>query len=56
MSVNLRERKLSKGATKFYLDIYYNGERSYEFLDIKIEPDDTRNAKKEKIEQLMLSC
>lgn len=48
MSVKLRERKLSKGAIKFYLDIYHNGERSYEFLDIKIEPTDSKTLKKEK--------
>ncbi|WP_431110879.1 tyrosine-type recombinase/integrase [Winogradskyella poriferorum] len=48
MSVKLRERKLAKGAVKFYLDIYHNQERTYEFLDIKITPSDTKEAKAEK--------
>ncbi|MCR8667409.1 site-specific integrase [Aestuariibaculum sp. M13] len=48
MSVKLRERKLAKGAVKYYLDIYVNGERSYEFLDVRIEPNDTKSAKAEK--------
>lgn len=48
MSVKLRERKLAKGAIKFYLDIYHNQERTYEFLDIKIMPSDTKEAKAEK--------
>lgn len=48
MSVKLRERKLSKGAIKFYLDIYSNGQRVYEFLDVKIEPSDSKSVKDEK--------
>jgi site-specific recombinase XerD len=48
MSVKLREKKLAKGAIKYYLDIYINGERSYEFLDFKIEKNDTKSVKKEK--------
>lgn len=48
MSVKLRERKLSKGATRFYLDIYANGERHYEFLDVKIEASDSKSVKAEK--------
>ncbi|OUR93985.1 hypothetical protein A9Q87_04575 [Flavobacteriales bacterium 34_180_T64] len=48
MSIKLREKKLAKGAIKYYLDIYINGERSYEFLDIKIDPSDTKTVKAEK--------
>ncbi len=48
MSVKLREKKLAKGATRFYLDIYIDGERSYETLDIKIEPTDSKTVKAEK--------
>lgn len=57
MSVKLRERKLSKGAIKFYLDIYSNGERIYEFLDFKIEAKDSKSLKEEKksIAQLIRS-
>ncbi|MGJ5642804.1 tyrosine-type recombinase/integrase [Formosa sp. S-31] len=49
MSVKLRKRKLAKGATKFYLDIYQNGERFYEFLDFRIESTDTKSVKEDKI-------
>ena len=48
MSVKLRERKLSKGKIKFYLDIINDGERSYEFLDVVILPSDSSTTKKEK--------
>lgn len=48
MSIKLREKKLVKGAIKFYLDIYEDGERSYEFLDIKIESNDSKSLKQEK--------
>lgn len=48
MTVKLRERKLAKGAIKFYLDIYSNGEREYEFLDIVIRNDDKKETKQEK--------
>ncbi|QXP63921.1 site-specific integrase [Polaribacter sp. HaHaR_3_91] len=48
MSVKLRERKLAKGAIKYYLDIIYNGERTYEFLDVKIYPTDSKSVKAEK--------
>lgn len=48
MSVKLRERKLSKGVIRYYLDIIHEGERSYEFLDVKIFPSDLSGVKKEK--------
>tara|TARA_R110002033_G_C3897081_1_gene239728 strand:- start:26396 stop:27475 length:1080 start_codon:yes stop_codon:yes gene_type:complete len=48
MSVKLRERKLAKGAIKFYLDIYHNKERYYEFLDFKIAPTENKNSRAEK--------
>jgi site-specific recombinase XerD len=48
MSVKLRERKLSKGVIRYYLDIIHDGERSYEFLDVKILPSDSSGTKKEK--------
>lgn len=34
MSVKLREKALKDGRKSFYLDIYYNGHRSYQFLDM----------------------
>lgn len=48
MSVKLRERKLAKGAIKYYLDIIHNGERSYEFLDVKVNNSDSKSLKGEK--------
>jgi integrase len=50
MSVKLREKKLSKGGISFYLDVYKNGKRSYDTLDIKIYPGDSTQQKKEKKE------
>ena len=36
MGVHLREKKLGTGQVSFYLDIYHNKKRWYEFLDIHI--------------------
>lgn len=48
MSIKLREKKLAKGASRYYLDIYIDGERNYEFLEIKVDPNDSKTAKAEK--------
>jgi len=48
MSVKLREKKLKNKGKSFYLDIYHNGERSYEFLGISINKTDKPDQKKEK--------
>lgn len=32
MSINLRRKEYKNGKTAFYLDIYHNGKRSYEFI------------------------
>jgi hypothetical protein len=45
MGVKLREKQLSSGQISFYLDIYHNKTRWYEFLEIHINknrpsPDD----------------
>lgn len=48
MNVKLRERKLSKGVKRYYLDIYIDGTRYYDFLDVKIYPNDTKEVKNEK--------
>jgi len=37
MGVKFREKQLSNGQISFYLDIYHNKARWYEFLDIKIQ-------------------
>lgn len=50
MSVKLRQKELKNKGKSFYLDIYHNGKRHYEFLNIQINPkDDTPEKKKEKI-------
>lgn len=48
MNVTLRIKKLNKGVIRYYLDIYINGVRSYDFLDIKVYPTDTKEIKGEK--------
>jgi integrase len=50
MSVKIREKKLSKGGVSLYLDIYHQGKRTYQFLDITIHPkEDDSESKKEKL-------
>lgn len=49
MGVYLREKKVSKGRVSLYLDIWHNGARWYEFLDLKISkkhPDDQDKERK----------
>lgn len=46
MPVYLRERKLAKGRKRYFLDIYHNNKRTYEFLFI-VEPTDNKKEKKE---------
>jgi len=48
MSVNLREKELSNGQISFYLDIYHNKRRWYEFLDIHIHKNRLSFEDKEK--------
>ncbi|HBS85830.1 MAG TPA: hypothetical protein DEA97_04700, partial [Bacteroidales bacterium] len=36
MSVKLREKEMKDGSTSLYLDIYHQGKRNYEFLNIYI--------------------
>lgn len=50
MSVKLREKELSNGQVSLYLDVYQNGKRSYEFLDIYVNrkkptPEDSEKYK-----------
>lgn len=51
MGVILRQRKLAKGSKRFFLDIYHNRERSYEFLDIVISSKDPKRQEKERLAQ-----
>lgn len=48
MGVQLREKKMSNGQVSFYLDIYHNKKRWYEFLDIHINKTKPTESDKEK--------
>jgi integrase len=48
MSVKLREKQLSSGQVSFYLDIYHNKARWYEFLNIHINRKKPSNEDKDK--------
>jgi len=43
MGVSLRKKKLASGKTSLYLDIYYNGKRDYEFLNLYLTKDKNQN-------------
>ncbi len=48
MGVHLREKKLDNGQVSFYLDIYHNKKRWYEFLDIHVNKSRPTQQDKEK--------
>ncbi len=48
MRVAIREKKLGKGRVSFYLDIYHNKTRWYEFLEIRINKSHPIEQDKEK--------
>lgn len=48
MSVKLRFKELQNKGKSYYLDIWHNGARNYEFLDIKVTKQDTSDKAKEK--------
>ena len=48
MGIHLREKKLGTGQVSFYLDIYHNKKRWYEFLDIHISKSRPTQQDKEK--------
>ncbi|HSH67699.1 MAG TPA: Arm DNA-binding domain-containing protein [Bacteroidia bacterium] len=48
MGVYLREKKLGGGQVSFYLDIYHNKRRWYEFLEIRINKNHPTQQDKEK--------
>jgi len=48
MGVHLREKKLGNGQVSFYLDIYHNKKRRYEFLNICINKNRPSEQDKEK--------
>lgn len=48
MSVKLRTKALTNGKKSYYLDIFHNGNRQYEFLKIYTKPGD-KDAKEKKL-------
>jgi Arm domain-containing DNA-binding protein len=48
MGVQLREKQMKSGQISFYLDIYHNKHRWYEFLDIHINKSKPTEADKDK--------
>jgi hypothetical protein len=48
MGVQLREKKMSNGQISYYLDIYHEKKRWYEFLDIHITKNRSTEEGKEK--------
>ncbi|MDQ3109517.1 MAG: phage integrase SAM-like domain and Arm DNA-binding domain-containing protein, partial [Bacteroidota bacterium] len=45
MSVKLRKKKISKGRFSLYLDIYENGKRKYDFLELYLEKSKPEESK-----------
>jgi site-specific recombinase XerD len=56
MSVKLREKQLKSGQISFYLDIYHNGSRHYEFLDIHVHKHRPSESDKEKRQMAQQIC
>src|SRR5688500_12529872 len=55
MKVTLRKRKTSTGKTSLYLDIYKNGKREYEYLNLYIVPPKNPHDRKANKEALQLA-
>lgn len=53
--IRLRKRTLKSGNTSLYLDIYLNGKRSYEYLNLYLVPEKTRADKEKNKETLKLA-
>jgi len=53
--IRLRQRRTSTGLTSLYLDIYLNGQRSYEYLKLYLIPEKTRADKEKNRTTLLLA-
>ena len=55
MKVSLRKKKNKSGTVSLYLDIYHEGQRQYEYLDLFLVTGTTPQAKKQNKETLTLA-
>lgn len=53
--IRLRQRKMASGNTSLYLDIYINGKRTYEYLNLYLIPEVSRADKTKNKETLRLA-
>lgn len=53
--IRLRRRKMATGNESLYLDIYINGQRSYEYLKLYLVPEHTRADKEKNKETLQFA-
>ena len=53
--IKLRQRTTPSGRTSLYLDVYINGQRSYEYLKLYLIPERTREDKQKNKETLQLA-
>lgn len=53
--IRLRRRKMPSGLTSLYLDIYLDGERSYEYLKLYLVPEHSRSDRDRNKQTLLLA-
>ena len=53
--IKLRKRKMASGNFSLYLDIYHNGNRTYEYLKLYLIPEVSRKAKAKNKETILLA-
>lgn len=53
--IKLRQKKIADGNISLYLDIYWNGKRSYEFLKLYLIPERTKEDKEKNRQTLQLA-